>query len=133
MVHKMYHNQIIRRDIEFEMFERSLTDNHKVSLGDGLTIVQRAVMEHNMSAIGEVYANIYFSDLGDLLGVSTVLAEQVAAKMISNGSLTGSIDQVENLVIFHYDDSPTALRDSAMTNFCVALNRITELVRNELQ
>ena len=63
-------------------------------MSDGLTIMERALIEHNMVAIGQLYSTIYISALGQLLGVSSDRAENIASKMILDGSLIGSIDQV---------------------------------------
>mmetsp|Transcript_10752 Transcript_10752/g.31828 ORF Transcript_10752/g.31828 Transcript_10752/m.31828 type:complete len:161 (+) Transcript_10752:1015-1497(+) len=128
---KMYMNQVLRKD-ELTKFENSLAPHQKAVMGDGLTIVERAVIEHNMVAVSKLYTSIYFKELGQLLGVEAARAEKVAAKMIMDGSLLGSIDQVDGLLLCT-DSTDSALLswDESITSFCVQLNRVTDSVRGE--
>ena len=89
----MYKHQIVRND-DLVAFEQSLADHQKAVMGDGLTIVQRAIIEHNMVAVGKLYDSIYLTELGVLLGVSPDRVDKLAAKMIVDGSIRGSIDLV---------------------------------------
>jgi hypothetical protein len=47
-----------------------------------------------------VYRNITFVSLGALLGIETGKAERIAAKMVAEGRLAGSIDQVAGVLDF---------------------------------
>ena len=60
----------------------------------GWTILERAVTEHNMIAASKLYTNIKFNELGALLQIPPGKAETIASKMISEGRMTGYIDQV---------------------------------------
>ena len=60
----------------------------------GWTILERAVIEHNMIAASKLYTNIQFRELGALLQIPAPQAETVASKMISEGRMSGYIDQV---------------------------------------
>lgn len=64
------------------------------------TVLDRAVMEHNLLASSKVYNNITFRGLGTLLDVTPGAAENMARKMIEQGRLKGTIDQVEKLISF---------------------------------
>mmetsp|Transcript_10313 Transcript_10313/g.14419 ORF Transcript_10313/g.14419 Transcript_10313/m.14419 type:complete len:286 (+) Transcript_10313:58-915(+) len=128
---KMYMNQVIRKDDELNKFEKSLAEHQKAMMGDGLSIVERAVIEHNMVAVSKLYTSIYFSELGQLLGVAPEKAEKVAAKMIMDGSISGSIDQVDGTLNFEGNESALLSWDEAITSFCVQLNRVTDVVRGE--
>ena len=44
----------------------------------GYTILQRAVIEHNLVAVSKIYTNITFSELGGLLGIPS---EKVMKKL----------------------------------------------------
>jgi len=129
---KMYLNRIVQKQ-ELEQFESSLADHQKAIMADGLTIVERGVLEHNMVAVSHLYTSIYFSQLGELLGViDGEKAEKVAAKMITDGSLRGSIDEMEGLLYFQpaAKDESTLLRwDETITSFCGQLNKVTDAVR----
>jgi COP9 signalosome complex subunit 4 len=47
-----------------------------------------------------VYANIGFDELGRLLGLDGERAEETTARMIEQGRLAGSIDQIERVIYF---------------------------------
>jgi len=64
------------------------------------TVLDRAMMEHNVLSCSKVYNNITFKGLGLLLGLKPSAAEQMARTMIQQKRLVGSIDQIEKLIIF---------------------------------
>ncbi|EEB90312.1 hypothetical protein MPER_11494 [Moniliophthora perniciosa FA553] len=64
------------------------------------TVLDRAVMEHNLLACSQVYNNITFRGLGALLDLTPAAAETMARRMIEQGRLRGSIDQVDKLIWF---------------------------------
>ena len=64
------------------------------------TVLDRAVMEHNLLASSKIYNNITFSGLGALLDLTPGAAETMARKMIEQGRLKASIDQVDRLIWF---------------------------------
>lgn len=67
------------------------------------TVLDRAVMEHNVLAASRIYNNITFGGLGRMLALRPSAAEAMARTMIQQGRLKGSIDQVESLIIFDTD------------------------------
>nr|GAT59451.1 constitutive photomorophogenic 8 [Mycena chlorophos] len=72
------------------------------------TVLDRAVMEHNLLASGKIYNNITFRGLGALLDLTPGAAETMARKMIEQGRLRGFIDQVDKLIWFegsHEEDN----------------------------
>jgi len=64
------------------------------------TVLDRAVMEHNLLASSKIYRNITFRGLGALLDLTSGAAETMARKMIEQGRLRGYIDQVDKLIWF---------------------------------
>lgn len=64
------------------------------------TVLDRAVMEHNLLASSKIYNNITFRGLGSLLDLTPGAAENMARKMIEQGRLKGTIDQVVKLILF---------------------------------
>ncbi len=126
----MFKNQVLGKE-ELTKFEASLQPHQQAIMGDGLTIMERGVVEHNMIAVSKIYQSIYVSELALVLNVTSAKAEKIAAAMIMEGSLAGSIDQVEGLVEFEPQDSPNAVWDRSISNFCVELNRITDSIRSQ--
>ena len=88
------------RNPQVENFEKSLMTHQKAVLGNGLTVLDQAVLEHNMVAISKIYNNISLSELGLLLEIDATKAEKIVALMIMENRLKGSIDQMLEMVNF---------------------------------
>ena len=125
---KMSKYQILRKD-ELAKFEGTLAPHQKAVMGDGLTIVERGVVEHNMIAVSKIYHSMYTSELALVLGVDATKAEKIAAAMIMDGTLPGSIDQVDGLVEFQSTDSAHTTWDKSISSFCIELNRVTDAIQ----
>ncbi|KAJ1341451.1 hypothetical protein BSLG_003880 [Batrachochytrium salamandrivorans] len=67
---------------------------------DTTTVLDRAVIEHNLLSASRLYNNITFSELGGLLAISAEQAELVATKMMGEKRLTGAIDRIDQLIYF---------------------------------
>lgn len=80
------------------------------------TVLDRAVMEHNVLSASRVYNNITFAGLGLLLELRPSAAESMARTMIQQGRLRGSLDQVEGLIVF---DADTKDGDGVVSNVAV--------------
>ena len=68
-------------------FGEQLKPHQMASLPDGTTVLEAAVIEHNLAAAARLYNNIYLSELGTLLGVDAIKAEEIASKMITESRL----------------------------------------------
>jgi COP9 signalosome complex subunit 4 len=111
-------------------FEASLADYQKAVMGDGLTIMDRAVVEHNMIAVADMYESIYISELAWILGVTPHKAESIAASMIMDASIHATIDQVDGLLLFSKEEEPIETYDRLVNNFCVELNNIVTNIKS---
>lgn len=130
ILRKMYKNQVLRPS-ELTAFEASLADHQRAITSDGNTIVQRAVLEHNMVAASYLYNTIYFSELGALLGVTKQKAEKLASKMIIDGKLNGNIDQVDGILSYVPKDEGLLAWDESIMDLCMHLNRVTDTIRDD--
>lgn len=101
ILEKMYLDRIIKRS-ELEEFEALLQPHQKASTADGLgsTILDRAVIEHNLLSASKLYNNITFEELGSLLEIPPDKAEKIASQMITEGRMNGYIDQIDSIVHF---------------------------------
>ncbi|KAJ7283619.1 hypothetical protein C8J57DRAFT_1432677 [Mycena rebaudengoi] len=97
---KMFLDHILR-SAEIKTFEGSLKPHQlaKIAISSN-DLLDRAVMEHNLLASSKIYNNITFRGLGALLDLTPGAAETMARKMIEQGRLRGSIDQVDKLIWF---------------------------------
>jgi hypothetical protein len=66
----------------------------------GSTILERAVIEHNLLSASKLYNNITFEELGALLEIPPMKAEKIASQMITEGRMNGYIDQIDSIVHF---------------------------------
>jgi hypothetical protein len=63
--------------------------------------------------------NIRIEELGILLEISTGKAEAIAARMISEGRLSGYIDQIDGVLYFNDDRDTLHSWDSRISELCV--------------
>ncbi|KAK0529697.1 hypothetical protein OC834_003585 [Tilletia horrida] len=64
------------------------------------TVLERAIIEHNLLSASKIYTTITLSGLGSLLDMSPFGAETIARRMIKERRLVAEIDQVEGVLIF---------------------------------
>jgi COP9 signalosome complex subunit 4 len=136
---KMARRQILRPDdAALQTLEQGLAEHQKAIMGDGLSILERSVVEHNMIAVSHLYSTIYLSELALILGVTPQRAEKIATNMIMDGTIAGCLDQV--LGLLEFDDSSSAEQsssteqqqvawDRSITGFCLELNRVTDAIK----
>ncbi|KAL6069511.1 COP9 signalosome complex subunit 4 [Balamuthia mandrillaris] len=125
ILEKMYLERVLRKP-EVQKFASGLKDHQMALLGDGSTVLERAVIEHNLLSCSKIYNNITFEELGSLLEISPEKAEQVAARMMVEGRMKGSIDQIDKLIQFENEGGPLHLWDSHIEGACHAVNTILE-------
>ncbi|KAN0110391.1 hypothetical protein V8E51_006778 [Hyaloscypha variabilis] len=99
ILEKMFLDRLLTPE-EVEKFAKGLAPHQLAKTGDGSTVLQRAVIEHNLRGASRLYNNITFDALGLLLGLDGDKAEDTTAKMIEQGRLVGRIDQIERVIWF---------------------------------
>lgn len=99
ILEQMYHGGILKK-VQVVQFQESLSAHQLAKLSDGSTVLDKAIMEHNLLSVSKLFRNISFQLLGNLLSVSPSQAELIAASMIEEGRMSGTLDQVESLIHF---------------------------------
>ncbi|KAI9203727.1 uncharacterized protein BJ171DRAFT_509417 [Polychytrium aggregatum] len=127
ILEKMYLDRVLS-PAEVQEFAKSLKEHQLAKLSDGTTVLDRAVIEHNILAASKLYNNISFGELGALLSTSPEQAEQVASRMISEGRLLGTIDQIDHLIHFSTGSSLNKW-DQQVANLCYEVDRIVEAIQ----
>ena len=56
---------------EVEKFNSVLSEHHRAVTADGSTLVERAVIEHNLLSASALYRSVTFDNLGTILGISS--------------------------------------------------------------
>ncbi|XP_039291182.1 COP9 signalosome complex subunit 4 isoform X1 [Nilaparvata lugens] len=126
ILEKMYLDRIIRRS-ELQEFEALLQSHQKALTPDGSTILDRAVIEHNLLSASKLYNNITFEELGALLEIPPIKAEKIASQMITEGRMNGYIDQIDSIVHFETRDVLPAW-DKQIQSLCYQVNQIIERI-----
>jgi COP9 signalosome complex subunit 4 len=85
---------------EVAKFAEGLQEHQLAITSDGSTVLDRAVVEHNLLGASRLYSNIGFDALGHLLGLDGDKAEDTTARMIEQGRLAGWIDQIDRIIWF---------------------------------
>ncbi|CAG9467645.1 unnamed protein product [Pedinophyceae sp. YPF-701] len=126
ILEKVFFERILSR-AEVDTFAATLKTDQTSRTPDGTSVLDQAVLEHNVQACSKLYANISSNQLGSILGVEASRAEEIVGGMISEGRLSGHIDQVGGAVVFTDLDSRKAYIQH-VEGACNALNRIVEML-----
>merc|ERR1712032_1451081 len=130
ILHKMFMERLIR-GTEVQKFEESLLPHQKATMPDGQTVLEKAVLQHNVLAASRVYKNMRLPDLGLLLEVTADRAEKIAAKMIAEQRLDGYIDQKSGIIHFDLGDENLQQWDRHIRNVCNQVNSVLLKVKEQ--
>ncbi|PPE00954.1 hypothetical protein GOBAR_DD02035 [Gossypium barbadense] len=125
ILRKVYLERILRKP-EIDAFAEELKPHQKALLPDNFTVLDRAMIEHNLLSASKLYTNISFDELGTLLGIPPHKAEKIASRMIYEDRMRGSIDQVEAVIHFEDDTEELQQWDQQIVGVCQALNDILD-------
>jgi len=117
----MFTGQLVRKPA-IAAFTATLLPHQKALLGDGLTIPEKATIQHNLVAVSNAYVTISLAELASLLDVDDARAEAVASRMITDGRLAARLDQVDGVLHFTDDARPLRRFDNGITKICLAVN-----------
>ncbi|KAL5387006.1 hypothetical protein PMIN06_010119 [Paraphaeosphaeria minitans] len=104
VLEKMFFDRLIPPH-ETKAFAAGLQPHHLALTSDGSTVLDQAVLQHNLVGASKLYNNIGFDQLGELLGIDAEKAEDYAAKMFEQGRLSGYIDQIDRCIFFEGEGS----------------------------
>ncbi|KAL1297591.1 hypothetical protein AAFC00_006153 [Neodothiora populina] len=104
ILEKIFLDRVLDQD-EIKAFGQKLRPHQMAKTADGSTVLDKAVLEHNLLGVSRLYSNIGFSHLGELLGVDPERAEGYARAMIEQGRLAGYMDQIDELIYFEPESS----------------------------
>ena len=126
ILEKMYLDRIIKRS-EMDEISELLAAHQRAKTADGSSILDRAIVEHNLLSASKLYNNIKFVELGAILEIDPRKAERIASQMITEGRMAGSIDQIASIVHFETRDIlPTF--DEQIQDICFQVNNLIEKI-----
>lgn len=85
---------------EVKKFEEGLKPHQKSVTAESYTVLQKAVLEHDVLALSKIYTNISFDQLTKLLEIPLEKAEILVASMISEGKIKAHLNQSDKYVYF---------------------------------
>ncbi|KJY02544.1 COP9 signalosome complex subunit 4 like protein [Zymoseptoria brevis] len=121
---------------EVAAFAANLESHQLAKTSDGSTVLDKAVLEHNLLAVSRIYSNISFQNLGALLGVDADRAEVYASAMVESNRLSGAIDQIEEVIHFSTkggNSSKMDLRawDANVQNLAEEVEKVATVIQRE--
>lgn len=128
IIHGMLRNTQLGHLITLQqvtLFEKELDEHQREKLANGMTILEAAVMEHNLLAISNIYKSIKIDNLAQLLRVPALQAETVVGKMIAEQRICGSIDQIDQIITFEVKTQPW---DEHINVVCNKVNHVIDLL-----
>ena len=97
---KLFMGHIIKwaqvRDFENDHLE----DHQKAVDANGQTVLQRALLEHNILVLSKIYLNISFEQIGKFLDISGDRAEAIISDMVTENRIKAQLDQLTRSVDF---------------------------------
>ncbi|EKX53209.1 hypothetical protein GUITHDRAFT_156990 [Guillardia theta CCMP2712] len=127
MLQKIYLERVVRAP-EIEEFQKELRPHQMAETSDGFTVLQKAMIEHNLFAAAKMYKNITFKELGFFLHVDPDKAEKIARDMILEDRIGGNIDQIDGMIYFEHGSDAIKNWDSEIAGACMAVNEITQYI-----
>ncbi|KAL2818117.1 hypothetical protein BJX63DRAFT_429436 [Aspergillus granulosus] len=113
ILEKMYLDRLITPE-EVAAFSQRLAPHQLAQTADGTTVLDKAVVEHNLVAASKLYENIKTDALAAILGLEASgdltageKAEAYAARMVEQGRLSGTIDQIDGIIYFESSTTAT--------------------------
>ncbi|KAJ6217108.1 hypothetical protein RDWZM_008265 [Blomia tropicalis] len=126
ILEKMYLDRIIKA-ADHKTCSNLIKPHQQAVNADGSTILERAIIEHNLLSASKLYKNISFVELGALLEIESSKAEKIASQMISEDRMVGSIDQISNIIMFE-KTVPLVNFDKQIESLCFQVNSIVESI-----
>jgi COP9 signalosome complex subunit 4 len=125
MLHKIYNGHLLRKP-EIQKFASSLLPHQQAKLSNGLTVLEKAVIEHNIVAISRLYISISFEEMGALLEITSQRAEQIIANMVAENRIAASLDQLNAVVEFESGSESIGGWTQEIAALCSSIDRMVE-------
>lgn len=85
---------------ELVVFEMKLKPHQKMLFAHNCTFLKLALVQHNLIAASNMYKNISFTMLAEILEIDAERVQRIARQMISEDILNGDIDLSECVLNF---------------------------------
>lgn len=120
IVENIHKNRFVRPN-ELKAFVSGL-EEHQTGRGEAVS----GIVRHNICAASQIYHNITFAHLGEILGVKPDEAEKHVAQMIAAGELAATIDQIDSSIAFASGAQSLQNFDEQIRELCLTMGTIVE-------
>ena len=96
---KMFNERVISKE-DSKKFENTLEEHQQATASGGITVLEKAVLEHNIQVVSNIYQTISFEGLGTFLGISQSDAQKLISEMATEGRITATLDQKDQIIEF---------------------------------
>ncbi|KAJ5731514.1 uncharacterized protein N7483_006022 [Penicillium malachiteum] len=134
ILEKMFLDRLLNAD-EIAAFAKKLAPHQLAITSDGTTVLDRAVIEHNLVAASKLYENINVDALGSILGLQSSgefsageKAEAYAARMVEQGRLRGKIDQIDGVIYFETGSTALSTVGPNLRQWDIGVQELAEYV-----
>lgn len=125
LLEKMYLDRLIKM-VEVVKFEEELKPHQKAMTAESYTVLQKAVLEHNVLALSKIYTNISFDQLTKLLDIPIDRAESLVSLMIFEGKIKAHINQADQYIYFDADKEMIQRFNELIGNLCDGINQLIQ-------
>ncbi|OMJ78786.1 hypothetical protein SteCoe_21313 [Stentor coeruleus] len=129
ILEKLFMQRIIKKP-DMEKFSEKLQDHHKALLSSGRTVLETAMIEHNIIAISKLYTNLTFNELGDVLQVSAIQAEKYLADMVQEGRIKASLDQRSGIAEFEGENEGLNEWENQINLLCKSVEDVVREIQS---
>lgn len=129
---KMFLGRVIKRP-DVKSFDDSLQVHQKTVSQEGYSVLDKALIEHNIEVISKIYTNISFEELGRFLEIDPEKAESIIAQMVSEKRISASLDQMNRMIEFLTEGSAALTGfNNQILNICTNVdNLIQDIIRKQ--
>jgi len=125
---KVNNNEIVTPK-EVKTFEKGLAEHHRAKMPDGRTIVQNAMIRHNISVVASIYKRVSLKTMATIMGVAQETdAERVITEMINKEGLKAILDGVDGTIEFNPEDSALIEWEDQIFEFCQELDLLCNAI-----
>lgn len=119
----MFLGRVIRRP-DVQRFEESLLVHQKTVSQEGQSVLDKALIEHNIEVISKIYTNISFEELGRFLEIDPNQAEAIIAQMVLESRIKATLDQMERIIEFESESQAFTTFNAQILNVCTNINNL---------
>ncbi|EAR91142.2 PCI-domain protein (macronuclear) [Tetrahymena thermophila SB210] len=127
MLELTYMQRIVSKE-QKDKFAGSLKKHQLQILRENFTVLDEAILQHNITAVSQVYESITMKSLSRLVYIGRDIVEVCIQTMIEEKRINAKIDQLIDTVSFQRDEDIPVDFNDRISQFCGRLNEFYEKI-----